>query len=272
MRFAIAAVLLSPFTAAPLAAQQPARPPVWDVTLGAGAVVTPSYAGADEYQAFPFPLTQVTWRNRVYLGQSNTGGGAGLGAYAIRTARLGLAVELGFLQNRPASRADALAGMQDRDFVATAGASLSYLIGPVQASLSASQGLNDGAGLLGSARLGVSQALGRRVIASVGAGATFANARQMRWDFGVTASEAARRRDLIAAGDRRLETGDDRAYRPDAGLRQVGASLSLTWLVTSHWAVVGFGGVDRLSDEAAASPLVRRRAQVSGGAGLGYRF
>jgi outer membrane scaffolding protein for murein synthesis (MipA/OmpV family) len=36
--------------------------------------------------------------------------------------------------------------------------------------------------------------------------------------------------------------------------------------------VLGFGGLDWLGDQAAASPLVRRREQVSGGIGLGYRF
>ncbi|MGH8572164.1 MAG: MipA/OmpV family protein [Gammaproteobacteria bacterium] len=36
--------------------------------------------------------------------------------------------------------------------------------------------------------------------------------------------------------------------------------------------MVGFGGVDRLSDEATESPLVRRCEQYSGGIGLGYRL
>jgi outer membrane scaffolding protein for murein synthesis (MipA/OmpV family) len=44
------------------------------------------------------------------------------------------------------------------------------------------------------------------------------------------------------------------------------------YILSPRWALLGFGGVDRLSDEAAASPLVRRREQVTGGIGLGYRF
>jgi outer membrane scaffolding protein for murein synthesis (MipA/OmpV family) len=150
--------------------------------------------------------------------------------------------------------------------------SVSYRLSAFQGVLSVTQGLNDGAGLLGSASLSYGLRVGRRLNATAGVGATFANARQMRWDFGVTGAEAARRRDLIAAGDGRLEADEGAPYRPGAGLRQVGASLSLMYAVTAHWAVLGFGGLDRLSDEAAASPLVRRREQVSGGLGLGYRF
>lgn len=272
MRSAIATLLVVLAAGTELTAQQPSSTSPWELTLGAGAIVTPAYPGADEHQAFPFPMTQVTYRNRVFLGPSTTGNGFGLGAYAIRSSRVGVAAELGFLQNRPASRADALAGMEDRDFVATASASLSYALAGLEAGLSVTQGMNDGAGLLGSARLAVTRPLGSRVIATAGVGATFANARQMKWDFGVTQAESSRRQALIAAGDDRLESDEGNAYSPTGGLRNLGASLSLVFLVSRRWTLLGFGGVDRLSDEAARSPLVRRREQVSGGLGLGYRF
>lgn len=272
MRATIGTILLA-FTAFPgIAAQAPQAPPSWEVSLGAGVLASPSYPGAEEYRIVPFPLTQVSYRGRVYLGPSSTGTGLGLGAYAIRTERFGVAAEVGVLDNRPASRADALAGMDDRDLVATAGMSMSYRWSGFQGVLSVTQGLNDGAGLLGTASLSYGLRVASRLSATAGVGATFANARQMRWDFGVTGAEAARRQALIAAGDDRLEDDEGAPYRPEAGLRQVGASLSLMYAVSSHWALLGFGGLDWLSDEAAASPLVRRREQWSGGLGLGYRF
>lgn len=255
-----------------LAAQQSTTPPTWEITLGAGALTSPSYPGSDEHKFFPLPLTQVTWRNRVYLGQSTAGNGPGLGAYAVRTAHLGLAAEVGMLQDRPTSRADALAGMDNRTFVATASGTVSYRVGPVEAAVSATQGLNDGAGLLGTARLGYTQTVGSRFIAAINFTATFANARQMRWDFGVTDAEASRRQALIASGDDRLHADEGGTYRPDAGLRQTGTSLSLTYLVTRHWAVVAFGSAEELSKAAAKSPLVRQREQLTGGFGVGYRF
>jgi outer membrane protein len=256
----------------PLMGQGPPTASSWNVSLGGGVLIVPSYAGAEEHRLLPIPMMQVAYRERIYLGPSTTGNGFGLGAYAVRTQRIGLAAELGFLSDRPSSRADALAGMDDRDLVITASASLTYRVNALEAGLSVTQGLNDAAGLLAGARLGFTQMVGRKLITSGGIGATFANARQMGWDFGVIPAEAGRRQALIALGDDRLEADEGNPYAPDGGLRHLGASLSLVYILSSRWTIIGFGGVERLSDEAAASPLVRQRGQVSGGIGLGYRL
>jgi outer membrane scaffolding protein for murein synthesis (MipA/OmpV family) len=42
--------------------------------------------------------------------------------------------------------------------------------------------------------------------------------------------------------------------------------------MASRWSLIGLAGVEWLADEAAHSPLVRRREQFAGGAGVGYRF
>jgi MipA family protein len=272
MRTTIIGLLTLTFAAELDAQDQQPPPSAWNATLGAAAVVVPRYPGSDEYRVLPFPLTQVVYDNRVYLGPS-AGGGAGgaIGVYAIRTPRLGLAAEVGIQDSRPASRAGALVGTADRDVVATAGAGLSYRTGIVEWSAGATRGLNDGAGFLGTARVSISRRFAR-LIADAGLGATLADAKQMRRDFGVTELEASRRQALIANGDDRLEAEEGIAYRPDGGLHHVGASLSLTYLLSQRWSLVGFGGVDRLSDEASESPLVRRREQFSGGIGLGYRL
>jgi len=267
----IIATLSFIITAAPLTAQQgPA--PAWNVLVGAGAIAIPSYPGSDEHRIFPFPLAKVTYRNRAYFGPSSGGNGIALNAYALRTPQLGLAGEVGFLPDRPADRADALAGMDDRSFIATASASLSYTFGPLQGSVSATQGLNDGAGLLAAGQLSFTIPFSRKTIVITGIGATVADARQMRWDFGASGAEAARRQAMLDAGDDRLPTDAGVAYAPDAGLRQVSASLTVVRIVSTHWAVIGIGGLDRLSDEAAASSLVRERLQVTGGLAVGYQF
>ena len=240
------------------------------VTVGAAAVIVPEYPGSDQYRVLPFPMAQVAvGSHSSYLAPSTTGLGAALGAYALRTPRLSLAGEVGVQDSRPASRTDALAGTDDRDRVATVGASLGYRAGPAEARVGVSRGLNDGGGFLGAARFALTRPFGR-LIATAGVGATFADGRQMRREFGVTELEASRRQGLIAAGDDRLEPDDGPAYRPDGGLRHVGASLSLMYPVSQRWSLIGFGGVDRLSDEAADSPLVRRREQFMGGLGLGF--
>ena len=94
----------------------------------------------------------------------------------------------------------------------------------------------------------------------------------MRREFGITDAEAARRQALIDVGDAGLQPDDGRAYQPDGGLRHIGAGISLIYPLALRWSLIGLAGVEWLGDEAAKSPLVRRREQFAGGVGVGYRF
>ena len=246
-------------------------PPDWNVSVGLAALTFPRYPGADEYRVVPFPMANASFRDRVYLGPSSTGIGFALGAYPVRTSTVSVAVELGGQDSRPASRADALAGMEDRDFVATGGVGLSYRTGPWEGIVALSQGLNDGAGLIQTTRIVYTRPLGK-ILLSAAAGAALANGKQMRREFGVTDAEAGRRQALIDGGDGRLEPDEGGAYQPDGGLRHLGAGISLIYPVSSRWSLIGFGGIEWLGDEAAGSPLVRSREQFAGGMGVGYRF
>ena len=256
---------------APLVAQRPSPESDWMITVGAMALTTPKYPGSNEYRILPFPGFNVTYRERFYLGPSASGLGFALGAYAIRTSQISVALELGGQDSRPALRADALAGLEDRDAVLTAGAGLTWRAGPIGGSVAVSRGVNDGAGVLGTTRLWISRNLGRAFL-TLGTGVAVADANQMRREFGVTSGEADRRQELIDSGDPRLEPDDGSAYQPDAALRHVGVALSLGYPISRRWSLMGFGGVEWLGNEAAASPLVRRREQFLGGIGLWYRL
>ena len=245
--------------------------PDWSVSVGAMAFAYPRYPGSDEHRVVPFPLVNASFRDRVYLGPSSTGIGFALGAYPIHTSHVRLAVEVGGQDSRPSSRADALAGMENLDRVATAGVSLSYRTGPFEGIVAVSQGVNDGAGLIQTTRFVYSRLLGKVMVAAA-AGAALANAKQMRREFGITDAEAARRQALIDAGDGGLEPEDGHAYTPAGGLRHLGAGISLIYPVSLRWSLIGLAGIEWLGDEAAKSPLVRRREQFAGGVGVGYRF
>jgi outer membrane scaffolding protein for murein synthesis (MipA/OmpV family) len=106
---------------------------------------------------------------------------------------------------------------------------------------------------------------------TLGGSITVANQDAMFYEFGITGTEAQRRAGLIASGDPRLEAGDGVAYRPRGGVRETGASTSVVYMLSPRWSLIGFGGVTRLSDEAARSPLVRRRTGWSTGAGFTVR-
>jgi outer membrane protein len=275
MRIPIISATVALLAALELEAQVSPQPSAWNAMVGVAALVYPSYPGSDEYRVIPLPLGQVMYANRVYAGPSPSGFGGAVGAYAINTPRWSLGAELGLLDNRPADRADALLGMEDRDLVAMAGANLAYrtvtALGMVEAIVSGARGLNDEAGFLGTTRLSLSRQFGL-LSASAGLNATFADAKQMRREFGVTEAEAIRRQAFIDGGSPVLRPDEGNPYRPDGGLRHLGASFSLAYMLSPRWSLLGFGGLDRLSDEAADSPLVRRRQLLSGGVGLGLRL
>lgn len=250
---------------------QETRASSWRIMSGAAVMVFPEYAGSDEYRALPLPITEITYRNRLYLGPSSNGLGIALGAYAIRTPRFDVAIEVGGQSDRRASRADALAGMDDRDWGAAAGASMTYRTGPLEATAGVVRGFNDGSGTLGNATVSLSRPVGR-LIPTVGLGATFADARQMRRDFGVTSAEATRRQSLIDGGDRRLRPDEGNAYRPNGGLHHLSGTLSAIYVLSRRWAILSLGGVDGLGGNAQDSPIVRRREQYWGITGLAYQF
>jgi outer membrane scaffolding protein for murein synthesis (MipA/OmpV family) len=108
-------------------------------------------------------------------------------------------------------------------------------------------------------------------MASVEVGAAFADARQLRRDFGVSGAEAARRQTLIDAGDPRLRPNDGLSFTPGGGVRDGGASASLMYFLSPRLALIGLGGVNWLTDEVADSPLVRSREQAWGGLSLMWR-
>ncbi len=268
---ALLAVSLLGWSAENLAAQGPGPAPAWGITLGAIGLVLPEYPGSDELRVLPLPLVDITWKDRVYLGPSAGGVGGGIGFFPLRGHRMKLATELVLLDSRSPGRADALAGTESQDLLFAVGGALTYTAGPVALTVGAHQGINDGGGARGFSSVALAGMTGRFIITAT-LTATAADARQMRREFGVSNTEAARRDALIAAGDPRLRADEGGAYRPGTGLRSVGPALSLVRLLSPHWGITGFGGLDYLVGDAARSPLVRRRAVVGGGLGIGYRF
>jgi outer membrane scaffolding protein for murein synthesis (MipA/OmpV family) len=65
------------------------------------------------------------------------------------------------------------------------------------------------------------------------------------------------------------------AYDADGGIEAVGAAASFLTRLTPRWGIYSYAKYDRLTGDAAHSPIVRRlgsRDQLSGGIGLSYTF
>lgn len=243
-------------------------PPTFTLTLGAGVFAGPKYTGSDEMRVLPLPIIGVDYKNRIFLGATSSGVGAGIGVNVIKSKHLTLTAGLGGSESRPEDRADALAGMDDRRLGFSAVTGLNYQTGPLSAGFVFSAGLRDNAGLIGTGTLGLTLPVTPRTFLSLGGNITVANRDAMFFEFGITPVEAQRRSDLITAGDSRLRPSDGSAYSPGAGVRDMGATTSLAYLLSPRWSLFGFGGVTRLSDEAARSSLVRRRTGWMTGAGI----
>jgi outer membrane protein len=65
------------------------------------------------------------------------------------------------------------------------------------------------------------------------------------------------------------------AYNPDGGIQAYGATASFFTQFSPHWGIYTYAKYDRLTGDAADSPLVTgfgSRGQFSGGLGLTYTF
>jgi outer membrane scaffolding protein for murein synthesis (MipA/OmpV family) len=94
----------------------------------------------------------------------------------------------------------------------------------------------------------------------------------MRYDLGITGTEAERRQLVVGQGDRRIRSGDALVFSPGGGLQSIGLSFSYVKLLQRPWMFAVVGGVSYLSNAAAGSPLVKSRAQFLLGIGFGYRI
>jgi outer membrane scaffolding protein for murein synthesis (MipA/OmpV family) len=94
----------------------------------------------------------------------------------------------------------------------------------------------------------------------------------MRYDFGVTETEAARRRTLITGADPRLRGSDGSAFRPGAGIQSLGVNAAYLRTIMEGWALVGIASYQHLLGPGTKSPLVRSNSQFTAGLGLGWSF
>jgi len=240
--------------------------------IGAGVATLPKYVGSDEYRVLPIPVVELQYKGRLFLGGSKSGVGAGLGAYVVRTSSFAWDVGYSGSESRPESRGDALAGMGKRGAGSFASTGVSYQLGAVLANAGAAVGLGKDQGSFGTVGLATERQLARRWVGSVSTGATFADAKNMAFDFGVTPEQSAARQALVAAGDPRLHGIDANAYSPDAGLKEVRGAAQLAYLLTERTRVVAFAQGTHLSDEAARSPVVRAKTGAVTGVAFAYGF
>jgi outer membrane protein len=232
----------------------------WDVTLGVGAGLRPTFEGSDRSTIRPLPVLAIRWRDAVTLGEG------GLSAY-WHHGRLRIGGGLTFDPGRKdhssggifESGDDRLKGLGTVTAALGLRGFADYRLGPANFQVSATKftgAQNDGV----LVDLGVSAPLPltRKLILMPHLRASWTDGRYMQTYFGVTPVQAA--------------ASIFPAFTASAGFKDVRGGATLIWRFNKYWfASADVGAVQYLSS-AKRSPISISNTNVTVLSTIGYHF
>lgn len=230
------------------------------IAIGPGVV--PEFDGSGDMRVFPSVLADIKWR-----GINLQVGGSGLRVDVIPDPRLALGPVLGV--RLPRNDAHGPVGLlPEIDTAIEAGAFVGYRFGgdeygqgSLQMELSLVHDVSrTHNGLLATASASYAAVRNEDVSLAFGAQATWANQDYSRTYFGINAAGA--RASGLAA------------YRPDSGIRDVGAGVTAGYWFSANFGVTARAGASYLVGDIADSPITEEgsRWQPAAGIMLSYRF
>ena len=247
-------------TASALAQPVQAPPKDWDITLGVGAAMRPTFEGSDRYIATPIPLLSVRWRDTISIGEG------GLSAYwHHKRFRIGGGLTFDSGRKDHGSGGIFESGDDRLKGLGTINASLglrgfvSYRLGPANFELSATKftgSQNDG--VLASLGVSAPLPLTKRLIVMPHVRASWASTDTMQTYFGVTPVQAA--------------ASIFPAFNAGSGLRDVRGGVNLIYRLNAHWFLDADTSVTRLLGDAAKSPISISDTNVMVTTMVGYHF
>lgn len=267
-------ILLSTMLAAsccPALAQERTADDGWGLTLGAGALLSPTYEGDDDTRLSLLPNIQLSYSDRFFASVQE-----GIGYRVIKddAFEAGPILRVKFSRDADGDQPFAitgedttdLAGLGDVDTSIELGGFLSYEAGPVTLNAEVRQAVTGHEGLaadVGAKWGGRSFLFGPPVIWSIGPRARLVDDAYNQAYFSVDASQST------ASGLPVFDAG--------GGLHSwgVGATAILPLTTDNAWSAVIVAGYDRLEGDAAANPLVQLRGspdQASLGVFVSYRY
>ncbi|MBB6249918.1 MipA/OmpV family protein [Nitrospirillum iridis] len=250
------------FAAPALADDQPMarQTPLWDITVGGGVALRPTFEGSDRYQASPVPLFTVRYDDMIAVGPE------GLSAYWHQgNFRVGAA--LTFDPGRDDSKGngifntgdDRLKGLGNIDSSAGIKVFGAYQLGRVSLDAAVTKYTGDqNDGIVLTTGMGLPLKLADRLMLTPHLGATWANDSYMQTYFGVTPAQAAKSRFT--------------AFNAGSGFKDVSAGVLAVYRFDEHWFVTGDVTGKRLLGDAADSPITYAATSVRAFTAVGYRF
>ncbi|AXF18999.1 hypothetical protein CUJ87_32315 (plasmid) [Paraburkholderia caledonica] len=226
----------------------------WKISVGPGMYVFPKYPGSSQLQVLPFPVQDISWKDRVFSQGPDV---LGVNVLQGENYHLGMSVSFDF-QSRSSSDDARLKGLPDVHYGPKLRLFGDYTVWAFTGAVAAYQDIaGTGQGLTATADLFVSAPIGKWLI-SMGPGLTWANATYTQTLFGITSQESA------ASGLPRYDTG--------SGLRDIHFNVNASYKISPHWSASIEAAVGRLERYAAGSPITERRFDLNGMASVLYRF
>lgn len=212
------------------------------------------YQGSDETRTLVLPTLDYTWANGWFAGVN------GVGRQWRSGENLQYGLKLSYDTGREEGRSTALRGLGNVDASAEVGGFARYALGnglAAKTSLRAGSGV-DSKGALWDMGLEYGQALGASWRLGSELTATYANSDYLQSYFGVTAKQA--------------QASGYAVYTPSAGLRDVSARVSLTYLISPQWSLTGGLRHTQLLSDAKDAPMVRKTSSNTALLALNYAF
>jgi MipA family protein len=252
MKALIASVLMGFACTAHAADTQPESD--WKISVGPGMYIFPEFPGSSRLQVLPFPVQDISWKDRVFSQGPDV-----LGVNVLRSENYHLGASLSFdFQSRSASDDSRLKGLPDVHYGPKLRLFGDYTYWAFTGAAAVYQDIGGtGQGLTAMADLLVSAPVGKALI-SMGPGLTWANATYTRTFFGVDQPQS------VASGLPQ--------YNTSSGLRDVHFNIDATYEFDKHWSANVAMVIGRLQRYAAGSPITERRLDLNGMASVLYRF
>jgi outer membrane scaffolding protein for murein synthesis (MipA/OmpV family) len=232
----------------------------WDVALGVGAIMRPTFEGSDRTRYRPVPLISIKWRDTISFGEG------GLNAYwHHRNFRIGGGLTYNFGRedgdsgrlfgngdNRLAGLGKIDKALGLRVFASQRLAFINFDVAATKFTGANNKGteMNFGAS--------VPLPLGGKFMVSPHVRATWANDAYMQTYFGVTPLQASR--SIFPA------------FNAGAGVKDVQGGVNLVYRMNRHWFLLGDVSVTRLMGDAARSPISISDTSIGAMTMIGYRF
>jgi len=239
----------------------------WDVTVGGGVGVRPTYEGSDRYAVTPVPYIDVTYDDWLSLGPG------GLSAYWHDG---NLRIGGGLTRNGGRKDSDGngifnegdarLKGLGNIGSAVGFKAFASYKLGLVKVSgtvtkfngSTSSNGSPTNDGVLVGIDAAMPFHLTDKLMIMTKVGATWANQNYMQTFFGVTAMQAANSRFS--------------PYTANAGLKNVDVGIGASYRFNPRWSIHVLLDVKELTGDAAKSPITFSKTDASFMTTINYHF